>query len=153
MTGTTSAAYGGSHECPGRPRRCSAGEYVPRAPSTSPPLGWAPPCAWSSPQRLAHSNDPDSAEELVTELRRASVDLIGSKSLSAFAETGITTALSTRSQSQRFRRRGDGDERTGARGLCKRRRGWGVHGHISLQQVFGFVGFEENTLAKTALIP
>ena len=85
MTGTTSAAYGGGHECPGRPRRCSAGEYAPRAPSTSAPLAWAPPRAWSSPQRLADSNDPVSAEEPVTELRRASVDLHGSKSVSAFA--------------------------------------------------------------------
>ena len=85
MTGTTSAAYGGGHECPGRPRRCSAGEYVPIAPSTSATLAWAPPRAWSSPQRLAGSNDPVSAEEPVTELRRALVDLHGSKSVSTFA--------------------------------------------------------------------
>ena len=85
MTGTMSAAHGGGHECPGRPRRCSAGEYVPIAPSTSATLAWAPPRAWSSPQRLAGSNDPVSAEEPVTELRRALVDLHGSKSVSAFA--------------------------------------------------------------------
>ena len=60
-------------------------EHVPRAPSPGPPLGWAPPCAQSSPPRLAGSTDPDSTEELVTELRRALVDLHGSKSIPAFA--------------------------------------------------------------------
>ena len=85
MTNTTSAAHGGSHECPGRPRRCSVREHVPRAPSTGPPLGWAPPRAQSSPPRLSCSNSLRHAEELVTELRRALVDLHGSKSVSTFA--------------------------------------------------------------------
>ena len=60
-------------------------EHVPRAPSQGPPLGWAPLCAQSSPARLAGSNDPVSAEELVTELRRAFMDLHETKSLPAFA--------------------------------------------------------------------
>ena len=112
MTGTTSATYGEGHECPGRPRRCSVREHVPRAPSLGPPLGWAPLRAQSSPPRLAGSNDPDSAEELVTELRRALVDLHGSKSVLAFARDefyigpiyGVTGPKVRPSQRRRHRR-------------------------------------------------
>ena len=112
MTSTTSAAYGGGHECPGRTRRCSVREHVPRAPSLGPPLGWAPPRAQSSPPRLAGSTDPVSAEELVTELRRALVDLHGSKSVSTFARDefyigpiyGVTGPKVRPSQRRRHRR-------------------------------------------------
>lgn len=111
-TNTTSAAYGGGHECPGRTRRCSVREHVPIAPSLGPPLGWAPQRAQSSPPRLAGSNDPDSAEEPLTELRRALVDLHGSKSVSTFARDefyigpiyGVTGPKVRPSQRRRHRR-------------------------------------------------
>ena len=79
------AAHGGTHEYSGRPRRCSAGEHAPRALSTSPPIGWAAPRAWSSPPRPAGSNDLVGAERPVRQLRRAWSDLNGSRSLPAFA--------------------------------------------------------------------
>ena len=112
ITNTTSAAHGGSHECPGRPRRCSVREHVPRAPSLGPPLGWAPLRAQSSPPRLSCSNSLRHAEELVTELRRALVDLHGSKSVLAFARDefyigpiyGVTGPKVRPSQRRRHRR-------------------------------------------------
>ena len=112
MTNTTLAAYAGSHECPGRTRRCSVREHVPRAPSLGPPLGWAPLRAQSSPPRLSCSNSLRHAEELVTELRRALVDLHGSKSVLAFARDefyigpiyGVTGPKVRPSQRRRHRR-------------------------------------------------
>ena len=85
-------------------------EHVPRAPSLGPPLGWAPLRAQSSPPRLSCSNSLRHAEELVTELRRALMDLHGTKSLSIrhLLETSITSVLATRSQDQRIGRREDG---------------------------------------------
>jgi hypothetical protein len=101
----TLAAHGGSQEYSGRPRRCSAGKHAPRALSTSPLIGWAPPRARSSPPRPAGSNDLVDAEEPVTQLGRASVDLHGSKSVSAFARDDFYIGQVYEAKGQKVRSR------------------------------------------------